>query len=159
MTDKEFMELAQKRVVHALALMETAKGPEYSRGGDRFSNFRAAGRILGVKPTTALLGMLVKHLVSVIDIVKDIEEDRTVILAQLQEKLTDSINYLLLLEGLVMEGNFEENPAKRREDERMRKGLDTDVPGVHSEAGKPRVIPLGSGDFSSSDNSGKKRLA
>jgi hypothetical protein len=166
MTSKEFMEIAQARVVHCLALMEVKKGPEYSRGGDRFSNFRRAGQLLGVKPTTALLGFLTKHLVSVIDIVNDIEAGRPVILEQFEEKITDSINYLLLLEGLAKEMDSRESPTRRREEERlarlqyegMQGGMAAGVSEVHREARESRAIPLGSRNFGPFDDTRKERL-
>jgi hypothetical protein len=83
--------------------MKVVKGPEYARKGDRLSNFKDAGQLQRITPEDALLGMWSKHLISIIDIIKDISAGRTWSMEQLREKLTDSINYHLLLEGLVEE--------------------------------------------------------
>jgi hypothetical protein len=103
MDSKRFEELAKARVAKCLVLMEVIKGPEYSRDGDRLSNFKKAGKLQGVSPEVALLGMMSKHLVSIIDIIYDIDEDKMFSKEQLREKITDAINYLLLLEGLAEE--------------------------------------------------------
>jgi hypothetical protein len=103
MDSKRFEEIAKIRVAECLELMEVVKGLEYSRGGDRLSNFKRAGELQHVTPEVALLGMMSKHLVSIIDIIYDIDKGIPFSLPQLQEKITDTINYFLLLEGLVEE--------------------------------------------------------
>ena len=84
-------------------LME--KGKEYAEDEhDRLEHFKAAAAIMGTTPRAALMGMLSKHLVSVSDMCMsgnhyDWERWR--------EKLTDSINYLVLLAALVIEENLD----------------------------------------------------
>ena len=80
------------------------KSKEYSRNDDKLHNFKRAGELLGTTPERALLGMMTKHLISVIDIVDDIEFVGEIPTEEkLSEKIGDSINYLLLLEGLIRE--------------------------------------------------------
>lgn len=78
------------------------KGKEYSTEQDRFSNFKAAARIEKVSPEKALLGMMVKHEVSVRDIVDSLDE-KLPNEAMLNEKIGDWINYLILLKGMILE--------------------------------------------------------
>lgn len=78
------------------------KGLEYSTAGDRFSNFREAATIEEVSTEKALLGMMVKHEVSVRDIVKDLDA-KLPSAEMIEEKIGDWINYLILLEGLIKE--------------------------------------------------------
>ncbi len=78
------------------------KGKEYSKDGDRFSNFKDAARHEEVSPEKALLGMMIKHEVSVRDIVANIE-NKLPSEAMLDEKIGDWINYLILLKGLITE--------------------------------------------------------
>lgn len=84
-------------------LME--KGKEYAEDEhDRLEHFKAAAAIMGTTPQAALMGMLSKHLVSVSDMCMsgnhyDWERWR--------EKLTDSINYLVLLAALVIEEDMD----------------------------------------------------
>lgn len=76
------------------------KGQEYAGGAvDRLSAFRTAGALQGVSAKQALAGMFAKHVVSIFDMCAGgIYSD-----ARWNEKITDSINYLLLLQALVTE--------------------------------------------------------
>lgn len=80
-----------------------AKGEEYSREGDRLWNFKSAGRKRNKHPAEALLDMKVKHDVSVDDIVDDLKRGVVPPKEFVAEKIGDSIDYLLLLEGLIEE--------------------------------------------------------
>jgi hypothetical protein len=81
----------------------TRKNKEYASEEDRLHNFKAAGNARGQAPTTALDGMLMKHLVSVWDIIDKMEHERKYVphADLIAEKIGDVINYLLLLEGLI----------------------------------------------------------
>ena len=81
-----------------------AKAQEYATGENRYHNFHRAAELLGCTPEQALMGMLAKHLVSVLDMVEVTaelgwrpwpSED------MIDEKIGDTINYLILLEGLL----------------------------------------------------------
>lgn len=76
-----------------------AKAKEYAQGQNRFHNFDVAARIHDTTPEQALLGMMSKHLVSVIDLIND-PECATEYLVD--EKVGDTVNYLILLEGLLL---------------------------------------------------------
>jgi hypothetical protein len=104
MDSKTFDDLVRERFNTCINLMLFTKSAEYSRGGDRLSNFKKQAAMKGETPEKALLGNWMKHLSSILDIIEDIEAGQPVVLAQLQEKLTDSINYHVLLEALVTEG-------------------------------------------------------
>lgn len=85
------------------------KGNEYSNNNDRLYNFKIAAKIQGGSPEKALLGMMVKHLVSVIDIINYVDKYNLSVNDDLiDEKLGDTINYIVLLEGLIKERRFEE---------------------------------------------------
>ena len=83
------------------------KGDEYARDGDRLWNFKAAGRKLNCHPAQALAGMEVKHDVSVDDIIDGLAKGIVPPKELVAEKIGDSINYLLLLEGLIEEAREE----------------------------------------------------
>ena len=57
-------------------------------------------------PKAALMGMLSKHLISISDMCTD---ERQYSREQWDEKITDSINYFLILRALVEEEPNEEN--------------------------------------------------
>ena len=86
-----------------------AKGEEYSREGDRLWNFKSAGRKRNKHPAEALLDMKVKHDVSVDDIVDDLKRGVVPPKEFVAEKIGDSIDYLLLLEGLIEEARTQTN--------------------------------------------------
>ena len=77
-----------------------AKGKEYAKEGDRYHNFKVAARVLGTTQEKALLGMMIKHWVSILDI---IEEPGNWSDEVIDEKIGDMINYLILLEGMLLE--------------------------------------------------------
>jgi len=79
------------------------KSAEYSRNGDKLHNFKRAGAMLSCTPEEALLGMMSKHQISIIDIIMDIHHGILPTDEKLSEKITDNINYLLLLEALIRE--------------------------------------------------------
>ena len=80
----------------------TAKAKEYASDDSRYHNFEVGGRIAGVTPEKALQGMMLKHVVSVFDLIDWTETDDERITTELiDEKIGDMINYLILLEGLL----------------------------------------------------------
>ena len=73
-----------------------SKAKEYATGSDRLHNFKVA-QIQNITPIQALAGMMAKHTVSVYDMCQGGDYP----LEMWQEKIGDSINYLLLLRALV----------------------------------------------------------
>lgn len=78
------------------------KAKEYASSQDRLWNFRRAAALLGDTPESALLGMLTKHIVSIYDMVDAVSRNQYP-LPVWQEKIGDAINYLILLEALIVE--------------------------------------------------------
>ena len=112
MTIEDFEELARIRFETCLNLMIREKHKEYSRDNDKLHNFKRAAEIRGnITPETALVGMMMKHIVSVLDMVDDIENYQELPTERfLVEKITDTINYLVLLEALITERNISVSP-------------------------------------------------
>lgn len=102
---EDFEILAKERFAYCLNLMCGEKHKEYSRHDDKLYNFKKAAEIrANITPETALVGMMMKHIVSVLDMVDDIENYQEPPTERfLTEKITDSINYLVLLEALIFE--------------------------------------------------------
>jgi len=85
------------------------KAKEYASDVDRLHNFKVAAK-LGrdeMTPEQALWGMLRKHIVSVIDIIEDTAKGKYPSAAMRDEKVGDSVNYLILLEALLIESSVE----------------------------------------------------
>lgn len=95
--------IVQPRFELCLNLMCGSKDKEYSRNGDKFHNFKIAAAMDGITPERALRGMWLKHLISIKDIIDDLDIGILPDQKILDEKITDNINYLLLLEGLIKE--------------------------------------------------------
>ena len=75
------------------------KAKEYATE-DRLHNFRVAAALQSCTELQALAGMMAKHTVSVYDMTRDGKPHP---LELWEEKITDSINYLLLLRAMVEE--------------------------------------------------------
>lgn len=101
MTDVEFSEVFERRMAQS-GLTLVKKATEYARG-DRLSNFKKAAGALACSPEKALVGMLIKHLISIIDLVDDVERGALADYPLWDEKIGDAINYLILLDALVQE--------------------------------------------------------
>lgn len=79
------------------------KAEEYADDTDRLHNFKVAARLQGVTPLTALGGMMAKHTVSVYDLIQRHENSEAIEKEMWDEKIGDSMNYLLLMQGLLAE--------------------------------------------------------
>ena len=110
MTTKDFMELVVKpRLEYCKGLLEGTKNIEYTRNDDKFFSFKEAGRIRNKTKWEAIDMMWMKHVVSVFDILNDIQQkNKFPNNYTIQEKFGDMINYLLIMEGMIMEGKEEE---------------------------------------------------
>lgn len=76
------------------------KAKEYAQDTDRLHNFHAAAGMMGCGTKEALAGMMAKHTISVYDMCRSGEKYPVELW---DEKITDHINYLLLLRAAVEE--------------------------------------------------------
>jgi hypothetical protein len=76
------------------------KADEYEGNNDRLHNFRSSSHLQGCTLKQAIAGQLAKHTISVFDMCAS-KKDYPV--AMWNEKITDNINYLLLLRAAVEE--------------------------------------------------------
>ena len=86
--------------IHTCKSYLTSKADEYAADVDRLHNFRTAASLQGVSMREALSGMMAKHTISVFDLCRS---EQSAPLAMWEEKITDHINYLLLLRAVVQE--------------------------------------------------------
>lgn len=101
MTNDAFADLVDETLTAAQKTL-CAKSAEYSRGGDKLHNFNRGAAMLGTTPERALIGMKLKHDISVLDLVDDIVDGRQPTRELIDEKIGDSINYLLLLKACLV---------------------------------------------------------
>lgn len=104
MTTDNFNKIIQLQIEHCESIL-CKKAEEYATE-DRLHNFKVAGALQGISPVQALMGMMTKHTVSVADMCMSGEKYPQELW---DEKITDSINYLLLLSALVRESDNERN--------------------------------------------------
>jgi len=104
MTQQEFDQVLDSRIA-AMRQVLAGKAEEYASGEDRLHNFKVAAKLAAnpESPEQALWGMLRKHLVSVIDIIDGTGRGGYSSRAKIDEKIGDAINYLVLLEALLIE--------------------------------------------------------
>jgi hypothetical protein len=97
----EFDSLLMTRLDKAKATL-ASKASEYATAGDRLHNFKRAAQLRSADPAETLLGMMVKHWVSVEDLVqRHIGRATPAPPGMVDEKIGDAINYLILLEALL----------------------------------------------------------
>lgn len=99
MTLEKFNESVSKQMEYCKSLLVT-KGVEYAPEAeiDRLLSFKVAAALQDESPKEALCGMLAKHIVSVYEMCRTGEQYS---LEKWTEKITDSINYLLILKAMV----------------------------------------------------------
>jgi hypothetical protein len=80
--------------------MLSVKAEEYAGNNDRLENFKQAAGMLSINPAKALMGMLVKHFVSV---GKMSNNPDSYTIEKWDEKLRDIRNYTYLLKGVIID--------------------------------------------------------
>jgi len=82
-----------RNIVHRTKNVMLARNKEYAEKGDKLSNFKQAAKVIGKHPLTALMGMFVKHLISIHKCWDEVDITPQEIW---DEKLGDAQNYMLL---------------------------------------------------------------
>jgi len=95
--DKQFDVFVRNRMQHCLSIMEN-RARQYATH-DRLHNFKVAARITGDALPQAVQGMMMKHLVSVLDMAAMRRDFNR---RDLEEKFTDLHNYLYFLEQAIV---------------------------------------------------------
>lgn len=99
------------------------KAKQYAGNGDRLHNFRCAAGMQCCSAKKALAGMMAKHTISIYDMCRDGKRHSE---DMWNEKITDHINYLLLLRAIVTEDelhndedmmDFNQDPKKSEADD------------------------------------------
>ena len=101
MTHTDFDLLLESRIRKIKSTLASKAG-EYATD-DCLHNFKRSGAIRGSTPEEALVGMWVKHVTSLLDIVDDVEDGCLASAAMVDEKIGDCLCYLILLEALLLE--------------------------------------------------------
>lgn len=103
MKAEQFENIINNRIETCKSVL-CSKAEEYATD-DRLHNFKIAGELQKCTPVKALGGMMSKHTVSVYDLIEDYEQGKAISKEMWDEKIGDSINYLLLLTALLEDEN------------------------------------------------------
>lgn len=98
-----------KRVQDVLVV----KAAEYANE-DRLANFRKAADLRNQNLMQAIAGMMVKHTVSIYDM---IDSETSFPMDKWDEKLTDHINYLILLRAALVDDDIPQGSLRDKEDD------------------------------------------
>ena len=99
----KFNELVDYIVEERIKKVMCNKAAEYSRGNDKLWNFYRAAEVDRISPVEALRGMHLKHRVSVLDMLDDLMIDKHHPKELWVEKLTDTLNYYILMWAILQE--------------------------------------------------------
>ncbi len=99
MIPNQFSEKLKEMIARDNAILSD-KEHEYSSNRDRFDRFTRAAVLLNTTPQEAALGMAVKHLTAIIDIVQDV---RGYSPGKIQKRFSNARNYLYLIEAIISE--------------------------------------------------------
>lgn len=103
--NSEWFEKVIKEQIKICEDVLIGKAKEYATDDDRLHNFKNAAGMMSCDPKEALAGMMAKHTISVYDMCRS-GKDYPIELWN--EKITDHINYLLLLKAIVEEDHWHE---------------------------------------------------
>lgn len=95
---EDVLEAQIKRIRDVLVV----KAAEYATD-DRLANFKTAANLRGCSVPQAISGMMVKHTVSIFSMTES--QDQDFIMEVWDEKITDHINYLILLRAALAEAS------------------------------------------------------
>lgn len=101
MTTARMDEIIEDQLIYCKQLL-IKKGEEYAdMCPDRLQAFKTAAAMQNISPIQALGGMMAKHTTSIYDLINRGCGDKVL----WDEKITDHINYLLLLKCLIFEAS------------------------------------------------------
>lgn len=98
MNIEKFNQVIEEQMKRSTDLL-IVKAKEYATD-DRLHNFKIASALQQCKPSQALAGMMAKHTVSIYDMCNSGQKYP---IELWNEKITDHINYLLLLRAIIEE--------------------------------------------------------
>ena len=101
MHKEEFTAILEDRIASIRSTLST-KADEYATTWDVLHNFRAGASFTMLSMETTLWGFMTKHLVSLRDMIQS-RQVKQYTMEQWDEKIGDTINYLILLEAIVKE--------------------------------------------------------
>lgn len=104
MNSEQFDTLVKERC-EKISFTLSVKAREYVRGDDRLHNFNRGAEISGITRERVLHGFMLKHFISYLDMLDDIDNNNIPSDEIVNEKIGDIINYFILLEASLKDRN------------------------------------------------------
>jgi len=121
MTNEEFEKVLKNRLEKIKQVLGS-KAKEYASKNNRLHNFDVAASFMDETREKALFGMATKHIVSVRDIVLNYERNGILPTEELlDEKIGDTINYMILLEACFLKDIKNNKEDKKKWEEKRKK--------------------------------------
>lgn len=98
MTEKEFQDVLTTRLTKIKETL-SSKAEEYATDNDKLHNFNVGARLTGQTRERVLWGFALKHYISFLDILDNLDKRKLPTEAIVDEKIGDLINYLVLVEA------------------------------------------------------------
>lgn len=108
-TTEEAEKIIKNTEKHCIDVLKE-KAKQYAVDEDRLAMFKSTANILGITPEKALANFMQKHTFSIIDGINKKIDDKKFWL----EKVTDHINYLLLLFALLAESKEDQKDGSKK---------------------------------------------
>ena len=111
MTEERFDQIVDKtldRIKETLII----KGKEYRRNNNPFHNFDEGSKRTGLIREKVLDGMLLKHEISISDIINDLEKGILPNIDTVEEKFNDNLIYLILKKASIID-KIEQDESNR----------------------------------------------
>lgn len=105
MNQQQFDQIVESRIEKIRDVL-VSKGKEYADDTDRMMNFKSGAAMQGITPLQCLRGYMTKHITSLYNL---LQSPDNVAPAVWDEKIGDSINYLILLEALLQDGGKQQD--------------------------------------------------
>ena len=102
MDSQKFNQLIEEQLNYCKELL-SSKNDEYAQKTDKLSNFRQSSSLLGMCAAEVAFCYDTKHIASIQKIVHEISQGKFPTKELWREKITDYINYGLLINACVME--------------------------------------------------------
>jgi hypothetical protein len=104
MNKDKFNKLVEERFLKVEKVLMD-KGNEYSTDEDKLHNFNKGAYMTRKTRESVLFGFLLKHIISVTDIIDNLDKGIVPTNSVVDEKIGDCINYFILLEACLKERN------------------------------------------------------
>jgi hypothetical protein len=111
MTENRFDQMVDKTLNKIREIIIT-KGKEYRRNNNPFHNFDEGSKRTGLIREKVLDGMLLKHEISISDIINDLEKGILPNIDTVEEKFNDNLIYLILKKASIID-KIEQDESNR----------------------------------------------